>query len=90
MRGFTMIEILVVIGLFAIAGGFALWVSMESYRGSSFFADRDMFVAVLQRARAEAVNNVCLGAGCTDGKPHGVHIQSDAYILIVNIIILCY
>ena len=79
-NGFTFLEILVVMGMFALVAGFALFVSMETYRGSNFRSDRDLLVAALQRARAEAMNNICLGT-CADGKPHGVHIQSDKYVV---------
>lgn len=79
-KGFTMLEMLVVMGILALVGGFALFVSMETYRGSNFRSDRDLLVATLERARAQAMNNVCVGT-CTDGKPHGVHIQSDEYVL---------
>jgi Tfp pilus assembly protein FimT len=80
-RGMTFFEVLVVMGIFVLVGGFALFVSMESYHGSSFRSDRNLLVAALQRARAQAMNNICLGAGCTDGKSHGVHIDPDAYIV---------
>lgn len=76
-----MLEVLVVMGMFVLVGGFALFVSMETFRGSNFRSDRDLLVAVLQRARAQAMNNICFGTGCTDGKPHGVHIDSDAYVI---------
>jgi Tfp pilus assembly protein FimT len=78
--GFTLLEILIVIAMSMLVGGFALFVSMETFRGSTFHSDRNLLVATLQRARAQAVNNVCIGV-CTDGKPHGVHIQSDTYVL---------
>ena len=79
--GFTMIEVLVVMGLVAIVGSLALFLSMDSYRASSFRADRDLLITLLQHARAQAIHNVCASPSCTDGKPHGVHIQSDAYVL---------
>ena len=83
-RAFTLIEVMVVIGLFFIVGGLGLLISMDSYRSSSFYADRNLLVATLQRARAEAIHNVCLGT-CTginnDGKAHGVHILSDKYVI---------
>lgn len=69
-----MIEILVVLGLVGVIGGFALFVSMETFRGSSFHSDRDLLVAALQRARAESMNNTCIGT-CTDGKIHGVAVK---------------
>lgn len=78
-RGFTFFEMLVVMGIFAIAGAFALFVSMDAFRTSSFRSDRNTLVAALQHARSQAMNNVCLGSGCADGKPHGVHVQSGKY-----------
>lgn len=80
-RGFTFFEILVTMGIFIMVGGFALFVSMETYRGASFRSDRDLLVSALQRARAQAMNNTCFGAGCADGEAHGVHIQSDKYVI---------
>ena len=80
MRGFTMLEIMVVIGMVAIVGGFTLFVSMETFRGTNFYTDRNLLVAALQRARAQSMNNICIGT-CTDGQPHGVHIQPDAYVV---------
>ena len=77
-KGFTLIEILVVMGLFALLAGLGLMVSMDTYRGSSFRADRDLFVALLQHARAQAVNNICTGT-CTDGAAHGVGVAAGAY-----------
>ncbi len=74
-------EVLLVIGIFVILAGFGLFVSMETYRGSNYHSDRALLIATLQRARAEAINNLCTGSGCTDGAPHGVHIQTDKYIL---------
>ncbi len=72
-EGFTLIEILVVIGILAIIASFGLFFSMENYRGSSFRDERDLLVSTLQHSRAQAVNNVCFGSPCPDGKPHGIH-----------------
>ena len=65
-------------GLLAILGGLSMLMGMEMYRGNSFNNERDTLVSVLQSARAQAMNNICLGAGCTDGKYHGVYIETDA------------
>ena len=54
---------------------------MDSYRGHSFRSERDVLVSVLQKARSQAVSNMCFGAGCTDGKQHGVHIESNQYTI---------
>ena len=75
--GFTLIEILVVMGLLAIMAGLGLLMSMETFRGNSFRNERDTLVSALQMARSQAMDNMCFGGGCTDGKSHGVYIQTD-------------
>lgn len=73
-KGFTLMEALIVLALMTMAGSFILLVSMETYRGSSFRSERNTVVALLERARAQSIGNVCIGT-CTDGKPHGVAIR---------------
>jgi prepilin-type N-terminal cleavage/methylation domain-containing protein len=84
--GFTMIEVLLVMALIALVGAFALFVSLDTYRSSSFRSDRNLLVAALQRARAQAMNNICFDDGgatftCADGKPHGVKILSNQIVV---------
>ena len=79
--GFTLIEILLVLGLLAVIAGVSLVMGMDSYRGNSFRSDRDLLVAALEHARAESINAICLGSNCTDAAPHGVSIQSDSYVI---------
>lgn len=79
-KGFTLIEVLTVLGLFTLLAGLGLFASMDLYRGSSFHSERDLLVALLQHARAQAVNNICRGM-CTDGVAHGVKIGSGNYIV---------
>ena len=81
--GFTIIEILVVIALLATISGFGLIVSIDSYRGYAFRADRDTLVSLLERARSQSMNNICIGASCTNGRLHGVFIDAagSQYIL---------
>ncbi len=87
-KGFTLMEVLLVIGLFSIVASLGLFVSLDSYNNSSFHNERGLLVSALMRARSQAINNVCLDATgvppCTDGKPHGVHIDNGVvtqYIL---------
>lgn len=79
--GFTIIEILVVLTIFIFIAGFALFVSMDSYRGFAFRSERDTIISVLQKARSQAISNICLGSGCSDGKPHGVRFTGSQYII---------
>ena len=80
-KGFTVLEMLVVMGLLAIVSALGLFMSMDSYRGGSFRNERDTIVTALQTARSQAMNNICLGSGCTDGKAHGVHFEIGKYII---------
>ncbi len=57
-RGFTLIEILVVIGMIAMLGGVALFIDLNSYRGDAFRAERDTLVTLLGQARIDALNNI--------------------------------
>ena len=78
--GFTLIEILVVMGLMSCFATLALLMGVDSYRSYSFRADRDALATYLLRARAQAVNNVCLedqGYPCKSGQAHGVLIDTD-------------
>lgn len=79
--GFTLIEILVVIAIFTMLGAMALVVSMESYRGYAFRNERDMIVALLQKARSQSMSNICIGTACTGGRPHGVYLQTGSVVI---------
>jgi len=75
-----MIEILVVMGLMTIVASVALIMNLDNYKSYLFSSDRDTIISVLQKARSQATSNVCLGT-CTDGIPHGVHFQSNQYVI---------
>lgn len=80
-RGFTLLESLVVLSIFTMLGGLGLIVSLDSYRGYAFRGERDTIVRVLAKARSQSLSNVCIGATCTDGKPHGVRIATGGYTI---------
>ena len=79
-RGFTLIEVLVVIGIFAMLGAISLIISLDSYRGYMFRNERDTLITSLQKARSQSVNNVCYGT-CTNGRPHGVAFSPSQTII---------
>jgi prepilin-type N-terminal cleavage/methylation domain-containing protein len=76
--GFTLIEMLIVIGLISALGAVALFVDLNSYRGDAFRAERTTLVTLLEQARADSLNNV----GQTQ---HGVALfpsdQPGSYVL---------
>ncbi len=65
MRGFTLIEMLIVIGLIGIVSGYSVVMGLDGLRGDSYRAERDTIVILLQQARTEALNNI-------DESKHGV------------------
>jgi prepilin-type N-terminal cleavage/methylation domain-containing protein len=76
--GFTLLEVLIVIGLMTILASFAMVVDMGNLFGNSFRGEERSLVTLLQTARADAMDNV-------GQVPHGVAIfPSDhprAYVL---------
>jgi len=64
-RAFTLLEVLVVIGLFTSIAAISLFIDLNSYRGDAFRAEKTMIGTLLQKARADALNNI-------DQDPHGV------------------
>src|SRR5271154_5232788 len=79
--GFTLLEILVVMGILTVVAGFGLALSLDGYRDYLFRDERDTVIGALQKARSQAINNVCLGSGCSDGVPHGVFLQNSQYTI---------
>lgn len=79
--GFTLIEILTVMTMLSLIAGLALVMNIDDLRSYLFRDERNVLVTVLQKARSQAVNNICLGASCTDGQMHGVHIEPGSYVV---------
>lgn len=81
-KGFTLLEVLIILGLIAVVGALGLIISLDDYRAFHMHNERDMVVAVLQKARSQAINNMCFGSGCTDGKSHGVYFDHAGHYVI--------
>ncbi len=71
-NGFTLIEILVVIGIAGVLGSLLLFVDFNSYRGDAFRAEVSALGSSLQTARADALNNI-------NEEKHGVAIHPAGY-----------
>lgn len=84
--GITLIEIILVVAIMSAAISLT-FVDSDNHRGVSFRSSRDLLVASIQHSRAQAMNNICLGAGCSDGKPHGVHINTDGNGFVTSYVI---
>ncbi len=79
--GFSLVEVTMVLALFALAGSLALIISFQSLKGYSFFDTRQLLVTVLQKARSQSLSNVCEGDDCSSGLAHGVHVDSNQFVL---------
>lgn len=79
-RGISLIEIIIVIGLFGVVASLGTFVSITDFQNNSFRDERDLLVIALEHARALAMHNICEGI-CTDGKAHGVHIETNAGVI---------
>lgn len=72
--GFTMVEMLVVIGIFVFVAGLGLFLSTTTLRNSSFSSDVDGVAATLQRARGRAATNI-------NESSHGVYLDASGYVI---------
>lgn len=73
--GFTLMEIIIAIGIFMIILGFGAILDISSYRQNSIRAERDNIVALLSRARSEALNNL-------NQSNHGLFLGSPSQYVI--------
>ena len=56
--GFTLMEMIIAIGIFVVILWFGAILDISSYRQNSIRAERDNVVALLSRARSEALSNL--------------------------------
>ncbi len=71
-RGFTLIEMLIVMGILAILAAMTLFMEINNYRGDAFRSEANSLGISLQTARADALNNI-------NQKRHGVAIHPGGY-----------
>lgn len=58
-------EMLIVMGIILVIASTPLFIDLTSYRADAFRAERATIATLLQKARADALNNI-------DQEPHGV------------------
>lgn len=58
MRGFTFIEIIVVVAIISLLATFSLFMSMETFRGTLRRSEGQMVTTLLQKARSRALSNL--------------------------------
>lgn len=75
--GFTLIEILIVVGIFALLASIGMVFSFDSYRGYLFRSEHGQITQVIAKARNLAANNF-------NEAPHGVHFEDTTYTLFIG------
>jgi len=74
MRGFTLIEVIIAIGIFGILLSAAAPFTARVYRGFLVTSEARTFVYVLRRAETRAMSNI-------GGQAHGVSWQLPDFVL---------
>ena len=72
--GFTLIEVLVVLGIFGIFLASSLVANLDFYKGYVFRSERNLIVSVLAKARAQSLNNI-------NQAKHGVRLDAGKYTI---------
>jgi len=73
-KGFSLIEILVVIGLITLIAAGGYMISIGGFQRYAFSAERDLVLNLLQKTRSRAMNNVLQS-------PHSLVISDTEYTL---------
>jgi prepilin-type N-terminal cleavage/methylation domain-containing protein len=73
-NGFSLIELLVAIGIMVVIFSLGLIVDTRFYRSANLATERDTVASLLSRSRSDALNNV-------DQKNHGFYVASSSYVI---------
>lgn len=73
-KGFTLIEVILVLGLVAIIGSLSVLYYQDSQVRADINTQVSQFASYMRLARSNAISGL-------DGENHGVHLESDSYTL---------
>lgn len=79
MKGFTLIEIIVVVTIFSVLVTLGLFMSMETFRGTLYRSEKDTIVSLLQKARSRAMSNI-------NQTSWGVCYRAPNYVIIKDVV----
>lgn len=71
-NGFTLIEMIIVMGILSLLAAMTLFMEINNYRGDAFRSEVNSLGIGLQTARADALNNI-------NQKQHGVAVHPGGY-----------
>ncbi|MDQ3075641.1 MAG: prepilin-type N-terminal cleavage/methylation domain-containing protein [bacterium] len=72
--GFTLIEILVVLGIVGMVLAIGSMVNFDTYGREILTSEHSSLASVLYKARGMSMNNLY-------SMPHGVHVEPDSYVI---------
>ena len=72
--GFTVVEILVALGILLLIMSLGIFLSMDFYRSYAFRSEQKILVSVLHKARTRALSNI-------NEYEHGVRIATSSYTI---------
>ncbi|MBI4086216.1 MAG: prepilin-type N-terminal cleavage/methylation domain-containing protein [Candidatus Liptonbacteria bacterium] len=72
-KGFSIIEILIVMAILTIIAGFVAGVGSNFYNNQALIGERDSVIGLLRSARTRAINNI-------NQASHGVYIGASQYV----------
>ncbi len=73
-KGFTLIEVLVVMGIVAVLFAVGDLIDFGSLGRRTLGSEEVTLVSILQRARSESMNNI-------NALPHGVHVEEKNFVI---------
>jgi prepilin-type N-terminal cleavage/methylation domain-containing protein len=80
-RGFTLLEILIVITLVIFLSGVSASFEIESYRKTLAHFDVQKVVSILRRARSLAQHTVCENTSCTHAQEYSIMVSPHSLTL---------
>lgn len=78
--GFTLLEVIIVIGLFLVVSALSLHIDVRTIRTQTYRDDVNALETALRTARTRALTAYCVGI-CTGPQAHGIYFAYDHYII---------